>query len=111
MVILTNKMALGTATEGFAALGSQARLEVLLALVRAGDDGLSVGTLQERTAIAASTLAHHLRALTTSGLIRQEKTGRTIINYAEYQHLESLAGFILKECCGDVVTKERKADD
>ncbi|AXS42073.1 metalloregulator ArsR/SmtB family transcription factor [Breoghania sp. L-A4] len=89
------------AAQGFAAIGSEARLVVLLTLVKAGRAGLSVGDIQTRTGMAASTLAHHLRFLTSAGLIRQEKAGRTVMNHAAYGHLEALAGYILKECCAD----------
>jgi len=94
-------MELDTAAGGFAALGSEARLQVLLSLVRAGGDGLTVGEIQVRTGMAASTLAHHLRLLTTAGLVEQEKHGRSVINRAAFSHLEELAGYILKECCAD----------
>jgi len=89
------------AAQGFAAAGSEPRLEVLLTLVRAGYDGLSVGDIQERMAIPPSTLAHHLRFLAAAGLIVQEKQGRTVINRANFDHIEALAGFLLRECCAD----------
>lgn len=88
--------------QGFAAMGSEARLQVLLALVRAGQQGLSVGDIQARTGMAASTLAHHLRFLASAGLVSQEKNGRSVINRAEFVHLQALAGYILQECCVDV---------
>jgi len=37
-----------TAAQGFAAAGSEPRLAVLLALVRAGEAGLTVGEIQVR---------------------------------------------------------------
>ncbi|PCH47184.1 MAG: transcriptional regulator [Hyphomicrobiales bacterium] len=89
------------AADGFSAMGSRSRLEVLRALVRAGPGGLLVGDLQKRTGIAASTLAHHLKTLTTAGLLVQEKQGRAVINRANFDHLASLAQFILHECCID----------
>ena len=48
------------AVQGFAAVASEPRLEVLLTLVRAGNDGLSVGEIQERVDLPASTLATKL---------------------------------------------------
>lgn len=102
-------MELDTAASGFAALGSEARLQVLLSLVRAGGDGLPVGEIQARTGLAASTLAHHLRHLTTAGLVEQEKQGRSVINRAAFSHLEELAGYILKECCVDQKCAEGEA--
>lgn len=87
------------AAQGFAAMGSEARLRVLRSLVRAGTDGLSVGEIQSRTAIAPSTLAHHLKALAAAGLIEQERDGRAIVSRARLDHLQALATLILEECC------------
>jgi len=101
MVIYDKNISPQIAADGFAALGSLARLQVVLCLVRAGDKGLSVGEIQTRTAIPASTLAHHLKTLANAELIGQAKNGRTIINTAQYKHLEALAGYLLKECCAD----------
>ena len=89
------------AASGFAAMGSEARLHVLRCLVRAGQPGLTVGEIQDRTGIAPSTLAHHLKFLAGSGVIDQEKIGRAVLNRANFDRLEHLAGFILSECCSD----------
>jgi len=94
-------MDLEEAAQGFAALGSEARLQVVLTLVKAGNKGLTVGGIQSRTGMAASTLAHHLRFLSSAGLVEQEKDGRSVINRAAFGHLENLAGYILKECCAE----------
>lgn len=92
-------MNITTATQGFAAIGSPARLSVLRTLVKAGEDGLVVGDIQTRTGIPASTLAHHLKALSAAQLITQSKDGRTITSVANYDRLTQLAGYILEECC------------
>lgn len=89
------------ASKGFAAIGSQPRLEVLQTLVRAGNSGLSIGEIQVKTGIPASTLAHHLKALVQAELIRQQKSGRTTLNRADFQHLEELGQYVLNECCLD----------
>ena len=89
------------AAQGFAAIGSEPRLAVLLALVRAGPAGLSVGDIQTRLKIPASTLAHHLRFLAAAGLLVQEKLGREIRNFAAFNHVEALAAYLLRECCAD----------
>ncbi|MGI9508312.1 MAG: ArsR/SmtB family transcription factor [Geminicoccaceae bacterium] len=94
-------IALEEAAQGFAAVGSEPRLEVLLALVRAGPGGLAVGEIQERVDLPASTLAHHLRFLAAAGLIDQEKEGRVVRNRAAFSRIESLADFLLLECCSE----------
>lgn len=100
-------LALEQAAQGFAAIGSEPRLEVLLALVRAGHRGLSVGALQERLDIPASTLAHHLRFLEAADVIRRVRDGRTVNVIAQYDVIEALAGYLQRECCAD---EQRQAD-
>lgn len=90
-----------SAAAGFSAIGSEARLTVLRLLVRAGEEGLMVSALQARTGIAASTLAHHLKAMVQAGILEQERHGRSIYCRARYDRLQALAGFILSECCAD----------
>lgn len=90
-----------SATQGFSAMGSESRLAVLQTLVKAGQDGLRVGDIGERTGIPPSTLAHHLKFLASADLITSEKQGRAIITRANFPHLEALAAFILNECCAD----------
>ena len=90
------------AAAGFAAMGSEARLQVLRVLIRAGQAGLTVGALQDRTGMAPSTLAHHLKFLAGAGLIGQACDGRTVLNHADFDRLRDLADFILEECCADV---------
>jgi ArsR family transcriptional regulator len=94
-------LGLEQAAQGFAAIGSEPRLDVLLALVRAGQRGLTVGEIQQRIGIPASTLSHHLRFLAAAGLIEQTREGRTIHNRAAFRHIENLASFLLHECCSE----------
>ena len=96
---------LDVAAMGFSAMGSEARLQVLRALVRAGEAGLTVGEIQSRLDMPPSTLAHHLKFLAAGGLIAQEKSGRQVINRAEFDRLRALADFILAECCADTPRK------
>ena len=93
------------AAQGFAAMGSEARLQVLRCLVRAGRPGLSVGEIQERTGMAPSTLAHHLKFLAAGGVVTQEKSERSTFNRASFDRLDGLARFILSECCIDMTRK------
>ena len=105
MVISNNVLEFDTslAAEGFSAIGSEPRLNVLIVLVKAGSEGLTVGEVRERIGMPPSTLAHHLRILESEELIRQEKRGRAVLNFAVITHIEALAVFLLKECCQDEV--------
>jgi ArsR family transcriptional regulator, arsenate/arsenite/antimonite-responsive transcriptional repressor len=83
------------------ALGNPTRLQLYRALVRAGDNGLPVGHLQEKLRIAASTLSHHLHRLILTGLVTQERQATTLICRANYPAMNSLVGFLVDECCQD----------
>jgi len=104
------RLGLEEAAQGFAAIGSEPRLEVLLALVRAGHGGLNVGEIQKRLDMAASTLTHHLRFLAAAGLIEQTKDGRVIRNQAAFSRIEELAAYLLKECCADQSEHPREGE-
>lgn len=92
-------MQIEQAAQGFAAMGSEARITVLRTLVRAGKGGLTIGDIQAQTDIAPSTLAHHLKFLAGAGLLDQRKEGRAVINTASFHILEDLASYILEQCC------------
>jgi ArsR family transcriptional regulator, arsenate/arsenite/antimonite-responsive transcriptional repressor len=83
------------------ALGNPTRLQVYRSLVRAGDEGLPVGRLQEKLGVAASTLSHHLHRLILTGLVSQERQVTTLICRANYPAMDSLVGFLVDECCVD----------
>ena len=91
------------------ALGNPTRLKVYRALVKAGDDGLSVGKLQTKLDIAASTLSHHLKSMLIVGLISQERQATTLICRANYDVMRSLVGFLVSECCAEGKCKPTNA--
>jgi DNA-binding transcriptional ArsR family regulator len=95
-------LAIELAASCFAALGSEQRLAVLKILVRAGPKGLSIGELGERSGVTGSTLTHHVKILTQSGLVVQKKQGRSIICAAiAYEKIQILSEFLLNQCCAD----------
>ncbi|WP_149866307.1 ArsR/SmtB family transcription factor [Tropicimonas marinistellae] len=96
------RVPLEIAASAFAALGSEQRLTVLRTLVRAGPDGLSIGELGARCGVTGSTLTHHVKTLAHVGLVQQTRKGRSIICAAvAYDHIRTLADFLLSECCAD----------
>ncbi|WP_112323922.1 ArsR/SmtB family transcription factor [Oceanibium sediminis] len=90
------------AAQAFAALGSEQRLSVLVALVAAGPEGMAAGALAERVGLGASTLTHHLRFLAQAGLVTQERQGRRIISKANYARVRQISDYLLLTCCADV---------
>jgi DNA-binding transcriptional ArsR family regulator len=83
----------------FAALGAEPRLRILRLLLAAHPDGLVVGEIQAETAIAGSTLSHHLEKLKIDDLVTTEREGTFIRYRANTRSLEELLGFIYAECC------------
>lgn len=96
-------MKLDDAAARLEALGNPTRLKIYRALVRAGDNGLSVGRLQTRLDAAASTLSHHLKTLLVVGLISQERQGTTLICRANYDLMRGLVEFLVDECCVETI--------
>ena len=95
-------MKLADAAAQLEALGNPTRLEVFRLLVRSGDNGLTVGQVQDRLDIAPSTLSHHLKSMVIVDLVRQERSGTSLICTANYEAMRGLIGFLSDECCTDV---------
>jgi len=89
-------------------LGNRTRLQIIRMLVRAGEDGLSVGDIQRALEIPASTLSHHLGHLRGSGLIRQEREGTILRCCVDYALLRGLVDFLTAECCVDAQPAVRR---
>ena len=92
--------------DGLAALGNRTRMRLFRLLVRAGEDGLNVGTLKRRLEIPASTLTHHLATLTRAGLVIQERQGREVISSADYDAIDGLVAYLTEECCTGVPAED-----
>jgi len=83
-------------------LGNETRLAIFRTLVRAGNNGLPVGTVQQRTGVPRSTLSHHLHKLISVDLVRQRREGTRLYCCAEYTVMDETLGFLRAECCADL---------
>ena len=83
------------------ALGNEIRIRLFRALVRAGHSGLTVGELQRRLQVPASTMAHHVGALVRADLVLQERHGREVVCRAGFDAIESLVGYLTEACCAE----------
>ena len=81
------------------ALGNETRLAVFTLLVPAGHGGLTVGDIQSRLGVPASTLSHHLSRLIQVDLVQQERQGRKLICRANYPRMEGVLSFLTRNCC------------
>ncbi len=87
------------AVRALAALAHPLRLRVFRALVVVGTKGLTPGTMSEALELPAATLSFHLKELVNAGLVTQERASRNLIYRAAYEHMNSLLGFLTKNCC------------
>jgi len=82
-----------------AALAHPLRLKIFRALVVVGAPGLSAGAIMEGVAVPAATLSFHLKELTTSGLVTQERSGRHFVYRGAYEHMNGLLAYLTDNCC------------
>jgi ArsR family transcriptional regulator len=87
------------AVKALAALAQAVRLRVFRALVVAGPDGLTPGTLCETLAVPATSLSFHLKELMHAGLVTQERDGRHLIYRADFTRMNGLLGYLTEHCC------------
>lgn len=97
-------MKLTEAANALKELGHPTRLGIYRELVKAGHAGLPVGEIQKRLSIPSSTLSHHIAALLSVDLVRQERQGRILCCQPCYERLEALLAFLTEECCSGTVS-------
>lgn len=84
----------------FSALSQQTRLDVFRLLIKAGDKGLCAGDIGQRLNVRQNTMSANLLVLRTAGLVKTERTGRTIQYFANFSSIRGLLSFLMEECCG-----------
>jgi DNA-binding transcriptional ArsR family regulator len=87
------------ALDALGALAHPLRLKVFRALVVVGPSGLSAGTIMDGVGVPAATLSFHLKELTDSGLVTQERSGRNFVYRAAYDRMNGLLGYLTENCC------------
>jgi ArsR family transcriptional regulator, arsenate/arsenite/antimonite-responsive transcriptional repressor len=87
------------AIRSLAALAQEVRLRIFRALVVAGASGLTPGNLVQQLDVAPNTLSFHLKELTYSGLISQERQGRNLIYRASFDVMNGLLAYLTENCC------------
>lgn len=102
-------MKLETAANVLAKIGNPTRLKIVRLLVRAGDEGLPVGMIQQKLDIPGSTLTHHISHLKSARVIRQERQQATLICKIDYALIANLVDYLTQECCADAATREDAA--
>jgi ArsR family transcriptional regulator, arsenate/arsenite/antimonite-responsive transcriptional repressor len=85
--------------KALAALAQPVRLQVFRALVVAGPQGMTPGTMAQGLGIASSALSFHLKELAHAGLVTQERASRNIIYRAEFARMNDVLGYLTQNCC------------
>lgn len=88
------------ALSAFAALSQPTRLDVFRLLVKAGKDGMLSGDIGEALNVRQNTMSANLSILHQSGLIRNQRNGRTIRYFADFGGVQGLLAFLMEDCCG-----------
>jgi len=83
-----------------AALAQSTRLEVFRLLVKHEPDGLPAGEIARALAVPQNTMSSHLAILTRAGLVSATRRSRSIVYRAELAEFQSVALFLLQDCCG-----------
>jgi len=83
----------------FSAMGTEARLRIMQALLSAHPEGLVVGEIQEELDIPNSTLSHHLDKLKNEDLVQVRRESTFLRYTANTEALQELLKFLYAECC------------
>jgi len=86
-------------TAAFSALSQQTRLDVFRLLIKAGPEGLLSGEIGKNLKVKQNTMSANLAVLLNSGLIRNERQGRTIRYFSDMDTLRALLVFLMEDCC------------
>lgn len=82
------------------ALAHDIRLDVFRLLIQAGPEGMAAGEIAAALDVRANTLSNNLTILSTAGLVRGAREGRSIRYFAGTEVMRDLLGFLMQDCCG-----------
>ena len=88
-----------TAIASLAALAQTVRLRIFRALVGAAPGGMTPGALSALLDVPASTLSFHLKELTHSGLVTQQRESRHLIYRPSIAQMNDLLVYLTAHCC------------
>src|SRR5207244_11762795 len=92
------------ALTALAALAHETRLAVFRLLVETGPEGLPVGKIGERLALAPATLSFHLKELARADLVTTRHEGRFIYCSTNFATMNGLLAYLTDTSCGGTST-------
>ncbi len=88
-----------SALKAFSALSQGTRLDVFRLLVQADEQGMLSGEIGERLGVRQNTMSTNLAILLNAGLVRNEREGRTVRYFADYEGIRGLLVYLMEDCC------------
>ena len=92
------------ATQGYGALSTEVRLNVLRLLAKSGDEGLPSGEIARKLDVPANSLSQQLYLLTAAGLVEQERQGRNVFYRIDLDAIKWLIKFLVADCTAGRLT-------
>jgi DNA-binding transcriptional ArsR family regulator len=81
------------------ALAQSNRLDIFRLLVEAGPEGMPAGHIASSLRLPPNALTFHLDRLREAGLVKNYRSGRSIIYAAELGTMNSLVSYLTDHCC------------
>lgn len=88
------------AITSLAALAQDTRLKTFRLLAKHEPEGIAAGELARVLEVPQNTMSAHLSVLSRAGLVTTERQSRSIIYRANLAAFQSVALFLLQDCCG-----------
>ena len=88
-----------TAVDTLSALAQPSRLQIFRLLVKHSPAGLAAGKIADDNGVRHYTKSTHVEILTTDGLLKSERDGRSIIYSVNPQGIKSLLAYLVEDCC------------
>ncbi|WP_171234698.1 MarR family transcriptional regulator [Ruegeria sp. HKCCA6837] len=82
-----------------AILGHPQRITVFRMLMRRFPDTVPAGELAAELGIKPSTMSNYLNALQRSGLVKQERSGTSLLYSIEMKNVQQMLDFLIVDCC------------
>lgn len=89
-----------TAISAFRALSQATRLDVFRLLIKAGPAGMLSGEIGRMLKVKQNTMSQNLSTLLEAGLIRNEREGRSVRYFADFDGIRAMMNFLMEDCCG-----------
>lgn len=86
-------------TSQLAILGHPQRILVFRMLIRRFPDSVPAGELADELDLKASTLSNYLNALQRSGLVKQERSGTSLLYSVEMNNVQQMLDYLIVDCC------------